>query len=364
MRRLRQSDLAKFSRALGVLYADTDAATLSKRVLTSLRGLFDCDFASFSLMDLRQGRWHLSLISPVVREWPGVEVYQKYLRDDPAVLHIMRTRTKRALKISDFYGLREYRSSKLYAEMFRPVGCDRRLGFAVQGAPPVTLAATLNRQGRDFTEEERALLDLLRPHLFQANTLAHADQLAAAARLQTRAQPLATFGVGLIELDAQGKIQSLTGRAEALLRVYFPEANRQLAGGRLPPKLAPRTTNVLAMGGLPSPGKTLLPSVGIRYFQGPDGRQLKVRPAGDRQLLLEERDDQTTLTLAGALGLTPREGEVLFWVAEAKTNWAISRILDISESTVGKHMERVLAKLRVPNRTAAVRALAEAWADF
>ena len=100
------------------------------------------------------------------------------------------------------------------------------------------------------------------------------------------------------------------------------------------------------------------------HIPGPGGRQLKVRLTGNRQIFLEERDGQATRTLASALGLTPRESEVLFWVAEAKTNWAISRILGLSESTVGKHMEKILAKLHVPNRTAAVRALAEARADL
>jgi DNA-binding CsgD family transcriptional regulator len=51
--------------------------------------------------------------------------------------------------------------------------------------------------------------------------------------------------------------------------------------------------------------------------------------------------------------LTPRERQVLFWVARGKTNPDTASILDISSSTVGKHLERIYAKLGVENRTAA-----------
>jgi DNA-binding CsgD family transcriptional regulator len=58
------------------------------------------------------------------------------------------------------------------------------------------------------------------------------------------------------------------------------------------------------------------------------------------------------------LGLTPREAEVLFWVAQGKTNPEIGLILDLSVGTVKKHMEHLLPKLGVENRGAAmVRAL-------
>src|SRR5438477_10146920 len=51
--------------------------------------------------------------------------------------------------------------------------------------------------------------------------------------------------------------------------------------------------------------------------------------------------------------LTPREREVLFWLARGKSNAEIATILDIATSTVGKHLERIYQKLGVENRTAA-----------
>lgn len=55
----------------------------------------------------------------------------------------------------------------------------------------------------------------------------------------------------------------------------------------------------------------------------------------------------------GDFGLTPRESDVAQWVAAGKTNAEIARILGSSARTIEKHVERVLEKLGVENRTAA-----------
>ncbi len=57
--------------------------------------------------------------------------------------------------------------------------------------------------------------------------------------------------------------------------------------------------------------------------------------------------------LVEKLGLTPREAEVLLWVAQGKANGDISLILSTSESTVKKHLEHIFEKLGVENRGAA-----------
>jgi DNA-binding NarL/FixJ family response regulator len=53
------------------------------------------------------------------------------------------------------------------------------------------------------------------------------------------------------------------------------------------------------------------------------------------------------------LGLTPREAEVLYWVARGKTNDEIATVLGIGLTTVKKHLESTFAKLGVENRTTA-----------
>ena len=54
-----------------------------------------------------------------------------------------------------------------------------------------------------------------------------------------------------------------------------------------------------------------------------------------------------------SLGLTARETEVLTWIAQGKTNYEIGVILSACTGTICKHVERILCKLRVKNRTSA-----------
>lgn len=51
--------------------------------------------------------------------------------------------------------------------------------------------------------------------------------------------------------------------------------------------------------------------------------------------------------------LTPRETEVLTWVARGKTNRDIADILGMSHRTVNKHLEHIFEKLGVETRAAA-----------
>ena len=53
------------------------------------------------------------------------------------------------------------------------------------------------------------------------------------------------------------------------------------------------------------------------------------------------------------MGLTGREVEVLALVATGKTNREIAAALVISEHTVARHVQNILAKLGVSSRTAA-----------
>jgi DNA-binding NarL/FixJ family response regulator len=65
----------------------------------------------------------------------------------------------------------------------------------------------------------------------------------------------------------------------------------------------------------------------------------------------------------GSLGLTTRETEVLNWIAQGKTNYEIGVILSACTGTICKHVERILRKLCVENRTAAAAIAVAALAN-
>lgn len=77
------------------------------------------------------------------------------------------------------------------------------------------------------------------------------------------------------------------------------------------------------------------------------------RSAGRAQDLQPARPDPLPAVL------TPREREVVIWLAHGKTDAEIAALLGLSTRTVHKHLEHVYVKLGVETRTAAVmRALA------
>jgi DNA-binding response OmpR family regulator/DNA-binding CsgD family transcriptional regulator len=97
-----------------------------------------------------------------------------------------------------------------------------------------------------------------------------------------------------------------------------------------------------------------------------DGSQLQARHLGqggpgERMVLLRQLPavvagavarDPSQRRLSGA-ALTPRETEVLSWLAKGKTNRDIGDILGMSPRTVNKHLEHIFEKLGVETRTAA-----------
>jgi DNA-binding CsgD family transcriptional regulator len=79
------------------------------------------------------------------------------------------------IKISDFYSARQWHSTGMRSDIYRPLGLEHQLQLCLPAAPRTaagtrrTIRLALYREpGPDFSERDRALLTLLRPHLHQA----------------------------------------------------------------------------------------------------------------------------------------------------------------------------------------------------
>lgn len=76
-------------------------------------------------------------------------------------------------------------------------------------------------------------------------------------------------------------------------------------------------------------------------------------PGESMLLLTQTQADNAALQRLRNVALTPRETEVLSWLAKGKTNRDIADILGMSHRTVNKHLEHVFEKLGVETRSAA-----------
>jgi DNA-binding CsgD family transcriptional regulator len=199
-------------------------------------------------------------------------------------------------------------------------------------AAPIMLDATvLGATGVDFSLEALAAQVVAGP-------TSQTKQLVAAVESDLRRH--------LLFLDAAGHLAFATESAAACLGAFVERPVRP--GRRLPDPLP----SLLA-------GDHRLPPSASRPPRRPEltlrskDRGLHIqclRPGGGGAglLLLEE----LPLTRQSA-ALTPRERDVMLWLAEGKSNEEISLILAISPHTVKNHLDKIFKKLGVDSRHAA-----------
>lgn len=105
------------------------------------------------------------------------------------------------------------------------------------------------------------------------------------------------------------------------------------------------------------PGSDHLPFTGdSSAFMAAIAAALGVEPPSTTAAVSATRVEPAFHSRETAL-LSPRELEVMQWVARGKTNQEIAIALYVTESTVRKHLQHVYRKLGVPSRTAALALL-------
>jgi DNA-binding CsgD family transcriptional regulator len=152
-------------------------------------------------------------------EDPNIGAFWEHYRDCLPCSYPDRTDDLRSvLRISDFYSARQWHATGMYRDYFRPAGLDHELMLCLPGAPGRTVRLLFFRgPGQDFSERDRALLALLRPHLLEA----YAD-----AELRRRGIPALTARQwDLLRLVAAGytnsQIARRLGLSEATVRKHL-----------------------------------------------------------------------------------------------------------------------------------------------
>lgn len=151
------------------------------------------------------------------------------------------------------------------------------------------------------------------------------------------------LNLGIMVVSGDGKVEFATKRAWDLLLQFHPEATYGL------------------------------PETVAAWLEARTGAELRVRrpesvlviriqadttPGDSRLLRIEEKSMLHDPVPLERLGLTPRESEILYWIAQGKSSPEIASILDSALNTVKKHAQHIYHKLGVDNRTtAALRAV-------
>jgi DNA-binding CsgD family transcriptional regulator len=254
----------------------------------------------------------------------------------------------RTLKMPDLPNSPKFHRPRLGNEFCCRIDGAYQMAIVLSPSPLKIIEIAVNRSRKDFSDRAQLIVNLLRPHLVQAYyNLAVTTQTGQELTYAGRAMECA--GVGAVVLAGESTA-FITFRARQMLKSYFPNSPVRSSG--IPDSLQKWLKQQLAMlrqrDNWPPPIKPFV-------VEREDWRLVVRLLAESNQnlLVLNEQRIASEPKDLQHLGLSPREAEVLYWVAKGKTNEETGSILTASARTVGKHLERIYQKLGVETRTAA-----------
>jgi DNA-binding CsgD family transcriptional regulator len=162
--------------------SDLPAQGLPLSLLSELKEQIPCDFVLCQGYDTTMQRhWFTQQIPEDDEEEDSdggefFEFFWELYWDCQPCSYPDRTKDlRRVVTVSDFYSVREWHSSAFYSEIMRPQGLDNHIQVCLSEPPGpdsgpgrTVRMFFLRASGPDFSERERALLTLIRPHLQQA----------------------------------------------------------------------------------------------------------------------------------------------------------------------------------------------------
>jgi len=275
-------------------------------------------------------------------------VLGRYIHQHPVIMHFHQKQIESTRMVTDFVSMRTFRSTDLYNEFYKPLKIPYLLSMAINVSPQLIITVSRHRDGREFSEAHRSTFNAIRPHLRQALQSALSvtrmqNHLAAANEVIKETRH------AFISVTKEGRVRFATTHAQQLLKSY----GLQIRGTDwLPPVIKNWLIYYLKqldrIDDVPPAIQPLIVKNELNRLC------IRMISQGSHNfLVLDEQRPATFKADFAVLGLSPRESEILGWVAQGKTNPEIGIILSISHRTVHKHLERIYYRLGVENRTAA-----------
>jgi DNA-binding CsgD family transcriptional regulator len=145
---------------------DPPDETAALRLLRSMTRLVGCDLTF----------WHWFTLRPTFQTYAYVEdpAAVAYVPDpEPWLAHlsehpVMCGKHGAVVSISDVLTERQFHRTWLFNEVFRVDGLRHEIGVALPCGPDERSVVVLSRLRRDFSDRDRAVLELLRPHIAAA----------------------------------------------------------------------------------------------------------------------------------------------------------------------------------------------------
>jgi hypothetical protein len=157
------SDLQQLVAWLRTLYVARDHDGFVAHLVSSLPDLVGADRVGYNEVNTRRRTLHI-----VTNPQPPDDLqraFERHMHEHPLLNHYRHTGDGGAVKLSDFLSRHQYHGLALYNECLRWIDTEYQMSLIPCAAPPVVIGLALNRRVKDFSERDRLLLNLLRPHV-------------------------------------------------------------------------------------------------------------------------------------------------------------------------------------------------------
>lgn len=347
-------DERSYLQVLAAIYSVREALdpdNFGSTALCEIAQVVPSDVSSFNEVDPAGGRFSF-LVEPPSFPIPSgsAETLAQFAHEHPLIRHAIVTGDGSALRISDICTPQQWHENPIFGAFYGPMGIEHQMSIGLPAPLPIVVGIALNRVDTDFSDRDRTVLELLRPHLAQSWRHAR-DHQRIAGLVRNATGALESTQTGVVVLS--NPLHELTPGALTELYRSFGRPGRS---DPLPLRVSRWVDAQRALAANAELNRPL-------WAKREDGR-LVMRFLGsnaehDDAILLTEVPTPVGRAKLTSVGLTAREAEVLEAVATGATNAEIGEQLFIAASTVKKYLDRIYSKLGVSGRTRAAAVFVE-----
>ena len=361
METLSHHDILALNRAIGEIYSARDLESFYQATCNSIQDIIPHERSSFNEVSLLRPTRFLSVTTSSQEHGIVVNkrlpVLNAHLQEHPLYPHYL---SGEVVKTTDYASRNQFKATGVYNEYYRHLDIETQICFSLPVSQENVSTFALSRKTTDFSERDRLILTLLKPHLMRSlRNVKDLGSLRLEKGLLEKGAEAERMGVVLCQPG--GIISCISAFAKEMLHKYFAASVGE--GNTLPEPLlgwlkteALSPANKMGAGGFPLRVEREELSVAT-HDSGLRIKLLNDCTTGDYIFFLIEADPSSPLQKMQGYGLTNRESEVLLWLSKGKTNAEIATILGMSRRTVEKHLEHIFPKLGVETRGAAAAIL-------
>lgn len=190
---------------VGEIHDATTLDELRHAVLPALQRVVDSQWASYNEVPV-DGSLPVGILTHnqpaevIAAAWEG---WQKHAPTNPILQRFQRTQDGRAYRFSDILSVRELHAMPLYQEVYAVLGVEYQIAFTLPAESGEVIGIALSRDAEhgDFTDAERDILNVLRPHVLQAHRNAKLHEAASGGPAKIQMQALRELGLTAREAE-------------------------------------------------------------------------------------------------------------------------------------------------------------------